>query len=131
MNKNSRRSGAVLICVLVVLLIVGLISAQTIQTLLMIRRSDAARSRLRQAQELVELGRIVVQQHGAAALPESVEVALDDQSQAKIVLRYHDDGVDGKNSDRQVLRILVKYPADSTQEVSVTGSVTVNTKDEP
>ena len=57
---SPKRRGAVLVCVMVVLLIVGLSSSQTIQTLLIVRRADHQRSGLRQARELAELGRMAV-----------------------------------------------------------------------
>ena len=53
---NTRRA-AILIVVLVVLTIVGLMSAQAIQTLLLMKGHDAKRAKLRQTDELIELGR--------------------------------------------------------------------------
>ncbi len=60
---NRLRPGAILVCVLVVMLMVGLISAQTIQTLLILRRADSERSDLVQARELLELGKMAIQQN--------------------------------------------------------------------
>ena len=61
-ENRVRQRGAIVVCVLVVLLIVGMLAAQTIQTSLLMRRGDAERSQLRQARELVELGRLALPQ---------------------------------------------------------------------
>ena len=59
LSKRASRRGGVLVCVLVVLLLVGMLSAQAFQTLSAARRGDQQRLRLRQARELLELGRVI------------------------------------------------------------------------
>lgn len=68
-----QRHAAILICVLVVLLIVGALSAQTIQTLLIVRQADRQRSTLQQTQALVELGRLTLAQD---RVPENSQIEL-------------------------------------------------------
>lgn len=59
-NRLRRRNKAsILVCVIVIMLVVSLLAAQSLQTVFVIRRGDTQRSNLRQARELVELGRIV------------------------------------------------------------------------
>lgn len=58
--KGKTRHGAILVAVMVILLLVGLLTMQTMQTLMLVRRSDDRRSHLRQSRELVELGRQVL-----------------------------------------------------------------------
>ncbi len=64
---NPNRRAAVLICVMVLLLITGLIMHQTLQALLLVRRGDARHFELRQARELVELGKMVVERQQSEA----------------------------------------------------------------
>lgn len=128
--KHYRRSGAVLICVLVVLLIVGLISLQTIQTLLLVRRSDSDRSRLRQAQELVELSRIAFQQNGAGELQEEIAVVVDGDLTGTIRLSLA-DSESHADSGQADYRIVAKYPVGAGGEVTVTGVITETARSKP
>lgn len=96
--SQPKRRAAILICVLVVLLIVGAMGAQTIQTLLIVRQADRARSNFRQAQELVELGRLTLAQG-----------------------RFPDDGqidltVDGVPAIIKLTQLAVPPPSPETQE---------------
>ena len=60
-HPRRRNKASILVCVLVIMLVVSLLAAQSLQTVSVIRRGDTQRSSLRQARELVELGRIVAE----------------------------------------------------------------------
>ncbi len=56
-NRPLRKHcGSIMVCVLVVLLLVGLISVQSIQSLALIRSGTRQRMQLEQRQELITLG---------------------------------------------------------------------------
>ncbi len=57
--RDSRRHGATIIAVLVVLLIVSLLAHQTARTLFVIRQGQDQRAKIIQAREVLELGRIM------------------------------------------------------------------------
>ncbi|MEO8268853.1 MAG: hypothetical protein ABI557_03975, partial [Aureliella sp.] len=70
------RRGALIVCVLILLLIIGLMISQTVQTLMLVRRGEAVRQRLRQARELVELGELVLRQPTAELPSKPLLVSL-------------------------------------------------------
>ncbi len=125
--RPTRRSGAVLVCVLVVLLIVGLLSAQTIQTLLIVRRGDGERRQLRQARELVGLGRIVLRQQAAHLPTEKITVVVDDPSAASgeasslgVIELTLPEGAGLSSEDSSRVRIVATYPVGSAGAVTTT-----------
>ncbi|MEZ6133335.1 MAG: hypothetical protein R3C53_00355 [Pirellulaceae bacterium] len=76
--RGHTRPAAILVCVMVVLLIVALTSAQTVQTMLLVRRADEQRSRIRQVRELVELGRLSLAREQVPASGQ-LELTVDGQ----------------------------------------------------
>ena len=72
--SRTARRGAILIVVMVVLLITGLVASQTLQLLWNSAAQDRLRGRVAQARELVELGKMMIEQ---GIVPESGEVSLD------------------------------------------------------
>lgn len=109
---------------MVVLLIVGLLISQTLQTLLLVRRGDDARQQLRQARELVELGEIVLQQNPSAQ--NINEVRCDAESRDEHHPNASDTGSisferlnSGEEGPTQV-RISVIYRAGSHSEITAT-----------
>ena len=73
-SRHLRRRGAILIVVMVVLLITGLVASQTLQMLWNVASQDRQRVRIAQARELVELGRLMLEQ---GVVPASGEVTVD------------------------------------------------------
>lgn len=119
-STAARRPAAVLVCVLVVLLIVGLLSTQTIQTLLIVRRSDMQRKRLRQARELVELGQSVSRQHADnRSAGREFSVVVDRTLGLSGTVLIEPQPQDGSH----LIRIVAKYPAGSDSEVVASGSI--------
>lgn len=116
--------GSVLISVMVVLLIVGLLISQTLQTLLLVRRGDDARANLRQARELVELGKIVLQQNPAAR--RIAEVHCGVKSHDKSHLNRSDSGsidfeqLSSVDDGPPQIRISVTYRVGSNSEITAT-----------
>lgn len=118
-----------MVCVLVLLLIIGLMMSQTVQTLVLVRRGDTVRQRLRQARELVELGELISQQRPAAELPsEPLLVSLAEPTsgppnstaeRASIMFTPIDSG----NASHSSVRITVTYPLGSGQELTATQTV--------
>ena len=102
-RQKRQRIGAVLVCVMVVLLLVGLISSQAIQTMLIVRQADHRRSGIRQARELIELGRMV---QSAGDIPENgqVEVTVDGQ---RAVIHFESNGTGTSLSGRIVGQLAV------------------------
>jgi type II secretory pathway component PulK len=122
-TQPLKRRGAIVVCVLVVLFIVGMLAAQSMQTSIVMRRGDAQHSQLRQARELVELGQIALAQRVAdMADGETVagewEVALDDSSLAVWTVAV--TVVDGPQEVPSQFRIVAKLPRGSKPEVTVT-----------
>ena len=126
--NQVRRRGAIVVCVLVVLLIVGMLAAQTIQASLVVRRGDAERSRLRQARELVELGRLAMQQSSrdvpvsdAPVKDMSVgewNILVDTRSQFAGSVAVQAAG--GRGAGRGRYRIVARFPAGNLGEVTAT-----------
>jgi hypothetical protein len=122
-ENRVRQRGAIVVCVLVVLLIVGMLAAQTIQASLLVRRGDAERSQLRQARELVELGRLALQQ-SARDVPVSDipvgawNIVVDASRQFAGSIAVQAAGGRGAGQGRH--RIVAKFPAGTQSEVTVT-----------
>ena len=104
-SSRTARRGAILIVVMVVLLVTGLVASQTLQLLWTGAAQDRLRGRVAQARELVELGRMMLEQ---GVVPESGQVSLDvagipgrirfqpqaapDQTRYRIVAEYGEPG---------------------------------------
>ncbi len=119
-GKCPRRRAAILICVLVVLLIVGLLTSQTLQTLLLSRRSDGQRQRLRQARELLELGQMIVGQHREKLIDKELVLPLavgEAESAGLTFSRVEQD------QSPALLRIRVRYPLGKANEDTATAVV--------
>ncbi len=113
---SQSRQGAVLICVMVVLLIVGLLISQTLQTLLLVRRGDEGREQLRQARELIELGEIVLRQNPSA---ESVgEFSCQTNSPESGSIGF--ERLKSTEAEKKKIRITVIYRPGTTSEITAT-----------
>lgn len=110
-SVRKARPGALLISVLVVLFLVGMLSSQAIQTLLLVRRGDQQRSETRQARELLELGRLAVLSN---QVPESklLEIVVAGQPAA---IRFEPLSA-GENPR---IRIVAELTFDSNRQVTV------------
>ena len=117
--RRRQRSGSIIICALIVLLIVGMLSVQTMQTLAVIRRGSMDRVKIRQAREVAEMARkrewSVQETELTVDIPGGTEA---DAKQAKaIVRRTEDDSVAGR------IRFTIRYPADEAGELTTTAEL--------
>ncbi len=129
-HAAEQRCAAILICVLVVLLIVGLLATQTLQTLMLLRRGDHQRQQLRQTREVVELG-LLIARRLEGKLPESELVvplgmtapadqsASENHELAGITLTRVED------RPTPALRVTVRYPLGGSNEVTATETVAI------
>ena len=116
-NRDSRKGG-VLVCVLVVLLLVGMLSAQAFQTLSAARRGDQQRQQIRQARELVELGRMVAVD--GKTLNDSqrmiqLDVSVDEESVGSLTVQL----VDAPEGEIRY-QVTGKYPIGASREATAT-----------
>lgn len=115
----ARRTASVIVCVLVVILLVGMLSMQTVQTLAVIRRGDDDRTKILQARELIEFAQAI---DWNAAESKSLTIQIPDsvrqvgESEALTAILERQTIAD--NSD--VARIIVRFPADKLGEVTTT-----------
>ena len=122
----QQRRAAILICVLVVLLIVGLLTTQTLQTLMLLRRGDTQRQQLRQARELIELGKMVAQQQSeelpenALVVPLSTIDSIDGQKSENTELAGISFSRIDDDQASPILRVTVNYPLDQPNEITAT-----------
>ena len=122
-KAHPGKRGAVLICVLVVLMLVGMMSMQAIQSLMIVRRSDSHRANVRQARELIELGKIAASDSIAS---DGVvwEISLPNGAKGSINLvpiQTAEDNTGTPESNNHTtktdeIRIEAAYPANSPQE---------------
>ena len=117
-NKANRKA-SIIVCVLVVILLVGMLSMQTIQALALIRRGDDDRAKIMQAQELSEFARAidwssVESQSITLQIPNSVSSVGEPETQAAILERQT------LADNPEVARIVVRFPADSPGEITTT-----------
>ena len=122
--RLSQRSASVIIPVLVVILIVGLLSVQTIQTLGLIRRGDDDRAKIIQAKELNELARSIdwsttESQSFTLQIPDAVRTVGEPETQAATLERQTvADNPETANS--KMARIVVRFPANAPGELNTT-----------
>ena len=127
--SGRHRRGALIVCVLVLLLIVGLLVSQTVQTLVLVRRGDAMRERLRQARELVELGEIVLRQDPAAEIPSGAVLAALADSTGETSSLTAERGsisftpVNSSQPNQVEIRITATFPMESSQQFTATKTV--------
>lgn len=117
-SKNDKagcrhRRATVLICVMVVLLLVGMLSVQAMQSLVISRRSSSERAKLLQARELIELGRIVQRRSDATDVPNSFEVQLGQAGTGNVRILLSDASRGSGN-----YRIEATFPTGEAGEVS-------------
>lgn len=121
--KANRRiiaqAGSVLVCVLVVLLLVGLLMTQTIQTLVVLRKGDGQRRQVQQARELLELGKMVARRPRETAEVFEQRILVDastetygsirlealSEYQLRIVARFPDDDENNPITASEVITI--------------------------
>lgn len=117
-GRYTRRAGT-LICVMVVLLIVGTLAAQTLQLATIISRKNSQQRMLRQAREVLELARAMPSRLDVG---EPVSIDLTDESdgdQLQALIKFIKPSTES-SPDAAETRIVVRYPADSPREVTVT-----------
>ena len=115
----ARRTASVIVCVLVVILLVGMLSMQTVQTLAVIRRGDDDRTKILQARELIEFAQAIDWNAAESKsltiqIPDSVRQVGESEALTAILERQ----TIAANSD--VARIIVRFPADKPGEVTTT-----------
>lgn len=115
-RRRRARSAATLVCVLVVMLIVGLLSAQSIQMLLLVRRADEQRVQLRQARELLELGKLAIAQR---AIPDDGMLRLSVAGQPAVVTITQLDAEATVSPTERRYAVHVAYRAGQPQELNV------------
>ena len=118
-KSMARRTASVIICVLVVILLVGMLSMQTIQTLALVRRGDDDRSKIAQARELSEFARAIdwstaESQSLTMQIPDSIHSPGESETQAAFLERQ----TIADNPD--AAKIVVRFPADKPGEVTTT-----------
>lgn len=88
-RTRNNRNGAVLVAAIVVLFIVCMLAVQTTKTLSTIRYGAQRRSSLRQAQELVELGKLVIASRaGKEESPPKFTVEFDEDKRGSIEIAF-------------------------------------------
>ena len=114
----THRRAAVVVCAMVVLLIAGLISMQTMQALMIIRRGDSQRSSLRQARELVELGRMRLARMGSELDEFEFTLEVEPELEGQITITKIARAGDGGSPSDATIRIVARYPVDTAREVT-------------
>ncbi len=117
--NKAKRTASIIVCVLVVILLVGMLSMQTIQALALIRRGDDDRAKIMQAHELSEFARAIdwssaESQSITLQIPYSVSSVGEPETQAAILERQI------LADNPEVARIVVRFPADSPGEITTT-----------
>lgn len=118
MRKHAMRRGGVLVSVLVVLLLVGMLSAQAFQTLSAARRGDQQRLQIRQARELVELGRVIAvdgKTLNASNRIVQFDVPVDGESIGSLSVQF----VDAPEGEAR-FQVMAKYPVGASRESTAT-----------
>jgi archaellum component FlaG (FlaF/FlaG flagellin family) len=123
-KNDGRRAASVIVCVLVMLLLVGLLSVQTLQTLSLIRRSDSERAKIRQARELIELGRQIDwnaadSQTLTLRIPDSANSVAAAEMQTVTLERQ----ADANHSN--TARFIAIFPADKPGSVTTTEEIEI------
>ncbi|MEM8734501.1 MAG: type II secretion system protein [Planctomycetota bacterium] len=115
-GSHRRRRAATLVCVLIVLMLVGLLSAQAVQMMVSIRQADVRRSNLIQARELVELGRVVAEDDSKEQLKErEFEMSFSRGDRATVTVTK-----ESETSTSEKTRVVVQYLVRGKQEVMAT-----------
>jgi hypothetical protein len=113
------RTASVVIPALVVILIVGMLSVQTIQTLALVRRGDADRAKIMQAKELSEFARgidwsTIESQSLTMQIPDAVRTVGEPDTQTAFLERQT------VADHPETARIVVRFPADTPGEINTT-----------
>ncbi|MFK7738214.1 MAG: type II secretion system protein [Pirellulaceae bacterium] len=132
-SPDSRRA-ATLVAVLIVMMIVGLLTAQSVRTMVAIRQGDQQRAQLRQARELVELARHTLENGDESVPLNSFEIPLPGGESAKIEFESSSrSGAAGSTADQktpiqEVTRIVARYRASPEREFVATQTLTNQTE---
>lgn len=103
----TSRRGSILIMVMAVLLITGLIASQTIELLWTTSKNDRQRERLLQAREMVELGKIMLEQ---GVVPEGGAAAVEvDGVPGKITFQSLNGAENASSAETRRFRIVAEY----------------------
>lgn len=119
----SRRVASAIIPALVVILLVGMLSMQVIQTLALVRRGDDDRAKIMQARELSEYARGIdwnatESQSFTMHIPDAVRIGSEPETQPAIFERQ--SVADNSETGNSTARIVVRFPADKPGEVNTT-----------
>ncbi|GAB5405887.1 MAG: hypothetical protein Aurels2KO_41180 [Aureliella sp.] len=113
---GGRKTGSTLVAVLVVLAVVGMLSAHTFQTLMLIRQSENNRAASRQNLEIVELAKHVAESEAIQSSRDTVHetrVEVQDGKWALITIQLAKPG--GADQLRDY-HIAVQYPVKQNVE---------------
>lgn len=121
-QQPSGRRAAILICVLVVLLIVGLLTSQTLQALMLSRRADRQRQQLVQARELLELGQMIARKQADKLTDKELVVPLSAEPPLSAGIAFSRLSPDQSPT---LVRIRVRYPLGQPNEGTATTVVTL------
>ncbi len=105
----QHRRATTILCVFIVLIIVGLLFSQAVQTLALVRHGDIRRQNLLQASEVIELARLAVAKQQTDT--KTMTIVVNDSEDARVTVE--------SLADKNQSRITVRYPYDSAGEVSV------------
>ncbi len=120
-----RRSGGTLVAVLVILAIVGMLAAHTLQTLVLIRQSESKRAVVRQLQEIVQLARHTAESKTIQTSSETmheIQVEVQPSKLAGITIQMAESSQIAESSGGDQLRdyrVVVQYPVDQHTDSAV------------
>ncbi len=123
-RANARRSASVIIAALVVILVVGILSVQTIQTLAIVRRGDNHRAKIMQAKELTEFARAmdwntIESKLVTLKIPDKVE-SLSNKPAGETEARTAVIEKQTLADNPHAAKIVVRFPADVPGEITTT-----------
>lgn len=132
-RSASARRAAILVAVLIVMMIVGLLTAQAVRMMIAIRQGDQQRAKLQQARELVELASQTLDSESGAMLFSSFEMELPGGATAEVMFEGSSrDESSGPTADQKIVaqeveRIIARYRSSPETEFIATKTLT----DEP
>lgn len=120
-QSKMRRRASVVIAALVVILVVGMLSVQTIQTLALVRKSKNDRTKILQAKELNELARSINWSKAetkslSIKIPETVSTNSGDVSKSQTAIIERSTDADDPNK----ITTSIRFPAGQPGEIATT-----------
>jgi hypothetical protein len=125
-RRLAQRPASVIIPALVVILLVGMLSMQVIQTLALVRRGDDDRAKIMQMRELSEYARGIdwnatESQSFTVQIPDAVLTESEPETQPAILERQ--SVADNSETGNSTARIVVRFPADKPGEINTTWEI--------